>query len=174
MDFKPGPESISLVNGLFVTDYLGIMAKHNIEQADYWDVHNNLTEQGCDYGYLSCNCAPDGDNVPLPSYHAFKLASDALRGRLAECKETAGGAEADLTCYLAERPDKSKAPLLVNKHAETRAEARVNIPGFKGRAKMRKLDATTANSGPTEVDINLVPGPKLMISPHSAVTVTLE
>jgi len=35
-----------------------MLAKVNIEQASYWDVHNDMTEQGGDYGYLSRTARP--------------------------------------------------------------------------------------------------------------------
>jgi hypothetical protein len=41
-----------------------MLAKHNIEQASYWNIHNNITEQGGDYGYLSRIKAPDGIMSP--------------------------------------------------------------------------------------------------------------
>ena len=72
---------------MFVADYLGELAVQNIEQASYWDIHNDITERGGDYGYLSRTGAPDGDNVPRPSYFAFKMASEALRGKLLETVE---------------------------------------------------------------------------------------
>lgn len=173
VDFKPGPQTLSWINGLFVADYLGMLARHNIEQADYWDIHNNLTEQGGDYGYLSRAGAPDGDNVPRPSYHAFKLASDALRGRLAETKVSAGGAEADLTTYLADQGNGRKALLLINKHAETSANVTLDIPGFKGSATLRQITAANVKVGGNEEKIDVKPGQKLRLPPHSATAIFL-
>lgn len=174
VDFKPGPQTLSWTNGLFVVDYLGMLAKHNIEHADYWDIHNNLTEQGGDYGYLSRSGAPDGDNVPRPSYHGFKLASDALRGRLADCKVSAGGAEADLTCYLAEQGGGRKSLLLVNKHPETRANVTLDIPGFKGSATLRQLTSTNVKSGGIEEKVDVKSGQKLQLPPYSATILLVE
>ena len=173
VDFKPGPQTLSWINGLFVVDYLGMLAKHNIEHADYWDIHNNLTEQGGDYGYLTRTGDPAGDNVPRPSYHGFKLASDALRGRLAECKVAAGGAEADLTCYLADQLNGRKALLLLNKHAETRARVTLDIPGFKGSATLRQLTAANAKTGGSEEKYDVNPGQKLELPPYSATLIIL-
>ena len=63
--------------------------------------------------------APDGDNVPRASYHGFKLASEAF-GAALDCKvKTAEtDAESDVTCYFTERPNGTKAVMLVNKHPE--------------------------------------------------------
>lgn len=174
VDFKPGPQILSLVNGLFVADYLGMLAKHNIEHADYWDIHNNLTEQGGDYGYLSRHGAPDGDNVPRPSYHAFKLASESMRGRLAECnvKSSDEDAESDITCYLSEKPDGKKALMFVNKHPKTEAVVTLTVPGLKGSAIMKKLDSGNSKAGPGQGEgITLSDNMKVKLPPHSVVSI---
>jgi hypothetical protein len=174
VDFKPGPQSLSLINGLFVVDYLGALARHNIEHADYWDIHNNLTEQGGDYGYLSRTGAPDGDNVPRPSYHGFKLASEVLRGKLMDCKvKTAEtDAESDVTCYFTERPNGTKAVMLVNKHPETEASVTLAIPGWKGSGTLKRLDKTNSKTGPGQGErIDLSESVKLSLPPHSAAAI---
>ena len=156
VDFKPGPQTLGLVNALFVADYLGMLTRHNIEHADYWVVHNGITDQGGDYGFLTRNGDPLGDNVPRSSYYAFKLASEALRGSLAECKVSAtGGGESDLTCYLAKRPDGRMALMLINKHPTTKAEVTLEIAGLKGAATLQRLEAATVKTGPKEGKIDL-------------------
>jgi len=174
VDFKPGPQTLSLANGIFVADYLGMLAKHNIEHADYWDIHNNLTEQGGDYGYLSRTGAPDGDIVPRPSYHAFRMASENLRGRLAECRvhTTEADAESDVSCYLSERPDGTKAILLINKHPATEASVTLAIPGWKGSGILRKLDAADTKAGPGRGErVTLSESQKILLPPHSVVSI---
>ncbi len=176
VDFKPGPQTLGLVNGLFVADYLGMLARYNIDQADYWDVHNNFTEQGGDYGYLSRSGAQDGDNVPRPSYHAFKLASESLRGRLAECKvkSAAGEEESQVTCYLSEKPDGGKDLLLVNKYPATEANLTLAIPGFKGGATIRKLDASNQKTGPNQGEhLEIKEGQRLSLPARSMLTLSL-
>lgn len=177
VDFKPGPQTLGLINGLYVIDYLGELAKHNIEQADYWDIHNNLTEQGGDYGYLSRTGAPDGDNVPRASYHGFKLASEVLRGKLLECKikSAEADAESDISCYLTERPNGTKAVLLVNKHPETEADVTLTIPGLKGSGILKRLDKTDAKTGPGQGEhLTLSESVKLVLPPHSAAALIQE
>lgn len=177
VDFKPGPQSLGLINGLFVVDYLGELAKQNIEHADYWDIHNNLTEQGGDYGYLSRTGAPDGDIVPRASYHGFKLASEALRGKMMECKVATSDevSESDVTCYLTERPNGTKAVLLVNKDAETEASVTVNIPGWKGSGVVKRLDKTVAKTGPGQGErITLSESFKVVLPAYSAAAILQE
>jgi hypothetical protein len=175
VDFKPGPQSLSLVNGLFVADYLGMLARHNIEHADYWDIHNNLTEQGGDYGYLTRTGAPDGDNVPRPSYHAFKLAGESLRGRLAGCSIQSADPDAgsDLSCYVTERPDGTRSILLINKHPLTVASVTLTVPGLKGSGLMKRLDATNAKTGPGKGEtVLLTESLKLTLPAHSAMSIS--
>ena len=51
VDFNPGPQTLSVENGLFVADYLGMLATENVDNAQYWDIHNDITPEGGDYGY---------------------------------------------------------------------------------------------------------------------------
>lgn len=146
VDFKPGPQTLGLVNGLFVADYLGMLAKHNIEHADYWDIHNDITDQGGDYGYLSRTGAPDGDNVPRPSYHAFAMASKALRGQLLDCSAS----DDNVTCYMAKKPDGKMSLLFINKNPKTDVTASLQIKGLKSGENwsLERLEETNSKSGP--------------------------
>lgn len=170
VDFEPGPQTLSVVNGLFVIDYLGTLAEHNIEQASYWDVHNDITPQGGDYGYLSRTGAPDGDNVPRPSYWAFRLASEALRGTLVR-SETGSD---DVTSYLCHRADGAKTLLLVNKMPRTRAKVTVDIEGFAGEAVVKEYNRENAAKGLETRGTTLDPGGEIVLKPHSAVLITAE
>jgi len=138
VDFNPGPQTLGIVNALFVADYLGELATHNIEHADYWDIHNDITDQGGDYGYLSRTGAPDGDNVPRPSYYAFLMASQALRGKLQACSSTGD----NVTCYSTVRPDGSQAFLLVNKNPQTDITAQIKVENgaLKKSVSVKRLD----------------------------------
>jgi len=170
VDFKPGPQTLGIANALFVADYLGMLARQNIEHADYWVVHNGLTDQGGDYGYLTRTGDALGDNVPRPSYYAFKLASETLRGSLAECKvSSARGGESDLTCYLAKRPDGRLALLLINKHPSTVADVSLEIAGLKGAATLQRLDPSNTKSGPKEEKVDLK-SRKISLPPYSVST----
>lgn len=169
VDFKPGPQTLSLINGLFVADYLGMLAVHNIEHADYWDVHNDLTEQGGDYGYLSRTGAPDGDNVPRPSYWAFKLASESLRGKLVEAKS----ADENVTTYLSQNNGK-KTLMIVNKYPKTKAVLSINIPGFKGNGTLKQLNNENATSGYSSQNIQITEGMKVTVPAYSITSITVQ
>ena len=140
VDFNPGPQTLSVENGLFVADYLGMLATENVDNAQYWDIHNDITPEGGDYGYLT-RSGEECMNCPRPSYWAFQMASDALRGKL--MKTTIKGDEdALLTAYYTVNGNK-KQLLLVNKSPYSDFDIKLDIPGFKGKASVQTLDKTS-------------------------------
>lgn len=169
VDFKPGPQTMSLVNGLFVADYLGMLAVHNVDQADYWDVHNDLTEQGGDYGYLSRTGAPDGDNTPRPSYWAFKMASESLRGKLIETKSD----DENVTTYLSDNKGK-KSLLMVNKYPRSKAQVVINIPGFNGAGTLKQLNNENCKTGYTTKNIKIKKDTKIILPAYSVTVITIQ
>ncbi|MCL2242639.1 MAG: hypothetical protein FWC04_08960, partial [Chitinispirillia bacterium] len=176
VDFDPGPQTMGIVNALFVADYLGMLTKVNIEQASYWDVHNSITPEGGDYGYLSRTGAPDGDNIPRSSYWAFKMASHSLgRGSLLQ----SGTGDDNVTSYLTQDGSK-KSLMIVNKYPKSVANVTLDVPGFQGKAKMQQLTPETAGSpgkagkGPAQSSIDVKPGMKLALPAYSVTTLTLE
>ncbi|MDR3012000.1 MAG: hypothetical protein LBU70_02170 [Chitinispirillales bacterium] len=176
VDFRPGPQTMTIVNALFVADYLGMLTRHNIEQASYWDVHNDITVEGGDYGYLSRTGAPDGCNVPRSSYWAFLMASHSLgRGSLFETKSSAD----NITSYLTQDGNR-KSLMLVNKYPRTVANVTLNIPGFQGRAQQQQLTPENSGSpgvrgaGPTKSTVNVTPGMRLSLPAYSITTITIE
>ncbi|MBR4558321.1 MAG: carbohydrate-binding protein [Fibrobacter sp.] len=140
VDFNPGPQTISLENGLFVADYLAMLATENVDNAQYWDIHNDITPEGGDYGYLT-RSAEECMNCPRPSYWAFQMASDALRGKLLKTEIT-GDKESLITTYYTEN-GKKKSLLVINKSPYSDYELKLNIPGFKGKATVQTLDRST-------------------------------
>ncbi|MCL2101259.1 MAG: hypothetical protein FWH22_06050 [Fibromonadales bacterium] len=135
VDFNPGPQSISLVNALFVADYLGMLAKVGATSAQYWDIHNEVTPEGGDYGYLSRSYDNQiGGNKPRPSYFGFQMASDGIRGKLVESKS----GNDNLSTYLSQN-GKKKTLLVINKSPFTAFKSTLKIPGFTGKAKIEVL-----------------------------------
>jgi hypothetical protein len=170
VDFKPGPQTLSIVNSLFLADYLGSLAKVNIEQASYWDIHNDITEQGGDYGYLSRTGAPDGDNVPRLTYWTFKLASESLRGKLVEC--TVG--DQTVSGYLSVHPDGTKDLMLINKYPTTRASATISIPGFSGEGKICQITKETGKSGYEAKPFTISNNMKIKLPAYSITTLSVK
>ncbi len=170
VDFNPRPQILSLVNGLFVADYLGMLAKHNIEQASYWNIHNDISENGGDYGYLSRTGSPDGDQVTRPPYWTFLMASKALgRGTLHECAVN----DMNITGYLTTDNGK-KSLMLINKYPKTSATVSINIAGFSGKATMEQLSAQNATTGPQRSELIIKKGLTLNLPPHTITTIALQ
>lgn len=170
VDFKPGPQTLSIVNALYVADYLGMLAKVNIEQASYWDVHNDMTEQGGDYGYLSRTGAPDGDNVPRLSYWAFKMASESLRGKMVECSVS----DNTVSGYLSVHADGTKSLMLINKYPLTSATAAVGIAGFAGKGTIKQLTKETSKNGFDAKPYSVSQGMKIKLPPYSVTEISIK
>jgi hypothetical protein len=177
VDFNPGPQTMGIVNALFVADYLGMLTHVNIEQASYWDVHNDITPEGGDYGYLSRTGAPDGDNVPRSSYWAFLMASHSL-GRGALLHSSPG--ENDLITSYLTKDGNTRSLMLINKYPRTVANVTLNIPGFTGNAQVQQLTSENAGSpgvrgaGPTKTQMNVTEGAKISLPAYSITTITIK
>lgn len=169
VDFDPGPQILGTVNGLFVIDYLGTLAHQNIEQASYWDIHNSMTARGGDYGYLSRTGAPDGDNVPRPSYWAFRLASEALRGKLVHTQTDNDNVSAYLTMQ-----DGRTTLLLVNKLPRTTAKVNLTVPGLTGKARMTTFPGPNPADGLAEQTLTITKDHVLEVPPYSAVAISVD
>lgn len=170
VDFKPGKQTLSIVNALYVADYLGMLAKVNIEQASYWDVHNDMTEQGGDYGYLSRTGAPDGDNVPRLSYWAFKMAGDNVRGKMVECAMS----DNTVSGYLTVHPDGTKHLMIVNKYPATSAMVTLKIPGFTGKGTISELTGASGKKGPETRPIDIKEPMQLKLAPYSVTAISVK
>ncbi|MCL2260125.1 MAG: hypothetical protein FWC15_02075 [Fibromonadales bacterium] len=177
VDFNPGPQSISLINGLFVADYLGMLAKVKAESAQYWDIHNDVTPEGGDYGYLSRSYDDQiGGNKPRPSYYAFQMASDGIRGKLVDSKS----GEDNLTTYLSQN-GKKKTLLVVNKSPWTAFKGSLKIPGFTGKAKVEVLSAPGKDASkvikmdpPKASNMDIKDGTVITFPVHSITLITIE
>lgn len=73
----PGPQSIEMVNAVFLGQMYGAMAETGTDMACWWAFHNEYKPRGGDYGVVS----PEPANRPHYTYHALKLLSDKFRGR---------------------------------------------------------------------------------------------
>jgi hypothetical protein len=69
VNHSPGPQTLRMVNALWVADMLGTMAEIGTDISCYWALHNYYPPRGGDYGYLSS----DGKNSPRYSYYVFSM-----------------------------------------------------------------------------------------------------
>ena len=126
--------------------------------------------RGGDYGYLSRTGSLDGDNVPRPSYWAFRLASEAIRGRLAKIETD----NDNVTSYLAEHEDGSKWVVMVNKMPDTRADVTLEVPEFTGSATVKEFRPDNAAEGLDAKKTTLKGNDVITLPPHSAVSISLR
>ncbi len=170
VDFNPGPQSLSMVNALFVADYLGMLAKQNIDQASYWNIHNGIFEQGGDYGYLSRSDVAEGVNVPRPSYWAFKLASQSIRGSLVECSSN----DKNVSVYGNIHSDGTKSVLIINKYPKTKANVTIKIPELIGSAMCTQLLNESSSKGYSSKPTVLKNEMRLQLAPYSITQLELK
>ena len=170
VDFNPGPQTLSIVNGLFVADYLGMLAKHNIDQASYWAIQNGLFEQGGDYGYLSRSDFSGGAGIPRPSYWAFRMASESLRGTLVKCVSD----DKKVTAYANNHKDGTKSILIINKYPKTSTTVTVAIPEFKGSGTIEQLTKSNEIRGYEAKPVEIRDGTKLKVPPYSVTKIVLK
>ncbi|HSQ42642.1 MAG TPA: carbohydrate binding domain-containing protein, partial [Fibrobacteraceae bacterium] len=177
VDFNPGPQTLSLVNALFVADYLGMLTKVGAGSAQYWDIHNDLTPEGGDYGYISRSYDEGiGGNQPRPSYYGFQMASDGLRGQLVQSST----GEDNLTSYLAVKGAR-KCLLLINKSDVTTFKSALKIHGFSGKAKVEVLaapgkdaDKVIKIAAPTSKNQDIKDGSVIECPAHSITLITIQ
>jgi hypothetical protein len=170
VDNEPGPQSIGIANALFVADYLAVLSKVDIETATYWNIHNYVFGRGGDYGYLSRSDVPEGPNVTRPSYWAFKMTRESLRGSLAACSSNDVGVSA----YASVHPDGAKSILIINKYPKTEVLATLDFTGFKGEAVELRLDNNSGVKGYSTEKIKLEAHAPMVVPPYSIIVLTVK
>jgi hypothetical protein len=121
VNHSPGPQTLQMVNALWVADMLGMMAAVGTDVACYWAIHNAYPPRGGDYGYLSS----EGSNTPRYSYYVFPMLSQRFRGIVlpVNCSEPS------LSVYAA-REGKRITVLLINKAKATPCTTDIRFAGF--------------------------------------------
>jgi hypothetical protein len=143
---KPGKQTVSIINALFLADSFATWLEQGITTVDWWDLHNGVTlgtnnaasltgtATYGDYGILSTGmcvqgvCPPSRD-TPFPTYYALQLLSEVLRpgSQLLAASSTSEKVGAHAT----RQADGRVAILLVNKdslHQSIALSLHVPIP----------------------------------------------
>jgi len=138
---RPGKQTTSLVNGLFLADSMGQVLQtefnsviwHNLRQARE-TIHNNASwlygwRQYGNYGVVSIDFAnPTGHSDQYPAFYVMKLLRHFARGGDAIVRATSDSRL--LSVYAARRADGSVALLAVNKNAAHPARSTITLNGF--------------------------------------------
>lgn len=76
VDFHPGPQTVEMVNAVFMARMFTELASSGIDMAAWWAYRNPWPERGGDYGLV----ASDDNAAPYYTYHVFKLLSEKFWG----------------------------------------------------------------------------------------------
>ena len=184
VDFNPGPQILSHVQGLFVADYLGHLAQSPIQIANLWALYNGRDKRLGDYGILSTSGDPQGENAKRPSYWAMRMMANTLTGTLLE-----GSSDQELlSSWICKRPDGKTALVFVNKNPESDYKTTLKVPGLSGEAVVQTLTAENSGgletndatgkvhdqSGPKEEKLKLSEGSEIVVPKYSIVTVVFQ
>lgn len=138
---NPGKQIVSLVNGLFLADALGHLARTEFNACTWWALRNGSNTSGNtsaalygwrlygDYGVLaSGDVAGTPANTPFPPFYAAKLLTHWGRG--GDCVVTATSGYNLLAVHAAKLANGSLALLAINKHPSTDLTARITLNHF--------------------------------------------
>ncbi len=155
VNHSPGPQTLQMVNALWVADMLGSMAETGTDIACYWALHNAFPPRGGDYGYLSS----EGKNTPSFSYYVFPLFRQTF------CDSLVASTSSDpLVHAYATRSGNRAGIIVLNCSATDGKRVALHWQRFNAASRARAvlLDSTHLNqrcpdpvveSGRTEVDL---------------------
>jgi alpha-N-arabinofuranosidase len=137
----PGKQSTSLVNGLFLADALGHLARTEFNACTWWalrggagaNANNSASLYGWrpygDYGVVSAGDVPGtAANTPFPPFYAAKLLTNWGRGGDSVVSTTSGYGL--LAIHAAKLANGNLALLVVNKHPDADLTARITLNNF--------------------------------------------
>lgn len=182
VDANPNAQIMQQVNALFIADYLGHLAGSPVSVANLWALYNGRDKRLGDYGLLAPAGDPQGYNFRRPSYWAFAMLANTLKGTLL----TATTDREELSGFLAKQAGGKLALVLVNKSFETDFRTTLDIAGLSGTATVSVLTAETSGSlltadatgkgypstGPRSERRELGAGATIVVPKASIVTVT--
>ncbi len=145
VNHSPGPQTLRIVNALWVADMIGTMAEIGVDIGCYWALHNYYPPRGGDYGYLSS----DGTNTPRYNYFVFPM----FANHFGETVVQAGSNDPSVSIYGA-TSGKRLTIILINKGNAARS-AGIHIENFKagGRAGVWILDEARKNEQLPDVPV---------------------
>lgn len=118
---RPGPQTVELVNALWVADMLGSMAELGTDIACFWALHNEYPPRGGDFGYLSS----DGKNTPRYTYYVFPMFVKHFGGQVLPVLR----GDSTVSAY-ASRRGKSLSVALINKSTHQSKRVELLFRGF--------------------------------------------
>lgn len=138
VNHSPGPQTLQIVNALWVADMIGAMAEVGTDIACYWAVHNAFPPRKGDYGYLSS----EGSNTPNVNYYIFPMFARHFGSTLVKT----GSLDKNVVAYAA-TAGKKLSLFIINKDSIKEKKLDISLDEFvpQKHASVRILDASRMN-----------------------------
>jgi hypothetical protein len=149
------PQTIQLLNGLFVAETLGEMIKAGYKNSNIWDLKNGLDEKlKGDHGLLAYGDSRVPDGTPRPTYYVYALYSRAFGDTLvsADCSDPT------VKVYASRFSGGELGLVIVNENDQNRT-AVFDLSGFKPQGKLMGWVMTGQALNDFQVSWNGEPGP---------------
>ncbi len=149
------PQTIELINGLFISEVLGESLKSGYVASNYWDWKNGLgkTLKG-DHALLASGDPSTTDGTPRPSYYSYALFSRAFGDRLMP----ADSSDSTLRVY-ASRFSSGELGLVFVNESDKNKTAVFSLKSFIPKGKLMGWVLTGKSLDETQVSWNGVEGP---------------
>jgi hypothetical protein len=149
VNFNPGKQTVSLVNGLFLADNYLSWLENGVVNIDWWGLHNGMTTgqnnssslagdtQYGDYGILSSGSEAQGlkeppANTPFASYYALQLLT-RLASPGDQLLQASVPNQSQLTVHAVKKKNGMIAVLLINKDAQAAHTVDLSLLGLNGQ-----------------------------------------
>lgn len=133
----PGPQSLEMVNAVYMAQMYGAMAETGTDMACWWAFHNEWRPRGGDYGILTST----PENRPYYTYHVLNLLSHKFHGEL-----LASERRGDVEFYATRNTSGSICALLINKSTAASEPVTVAPAGARGWT-IGAIDSVTSATG---------------------------
>jgi F5/8 type C domain len=128
VNHSPGPQTLLIVNALWVADMIGTMAEVGVDIGCYWALHNYYPPRKGDYGYLSS----DRTNTPWYNYFVFPMYANHFGGTVVQ----SGSDDPDVSVYAA-TSGKRLSVFLINRDSANAKNVGVQVRNFNSRDRAR-------------------------------------
>lgn len=152
-------------NGLFVADYLGSFMKTGGDLAFIWDMYTQKPGLGGGHGLLDAENDPTKKYSERSQYWVFDMYYNRFGNKMIECESD----NPDLSVYASMVDDNTISIMAINKTRLAVSAAKLNVKGFtlasaakawqlsdKEYVWSKELYRPIVNSGPTELNVNMV------------------
>lgn len=159
---KPGKQTTSLVNGLYLADSICNVMQTEINGLLWWDLRNGVetgnnndsTLYGWrnygDYGIIASASGSTTVYDPYPTYYAFKMLSNFARG--GDTVVSAASNNTLLSLFAVKRANGSLGLLVINKDPANTLSANITLSGFTpGTSATTYTYGKSQDSGQTDI-----------------------